>query len=63
MGKQILATLGCAVSVFVLMAAWLYFTGVDGWLTETLNWVFPSAVGYFFGYRHARIDQRSGKNR
>ena len=57
MGKQILTTLGWTVILFVILAALKYFTGVDGWLMETLNWVIPSAVGYFFGYWQARRDE------
>ena len=57
MGKQILTTLGWTVIVFVLLAGGEYFTGVDGWLMETLNWVIPSAVGYFLGYGQARRDE------
>lgn len=57
MGEQISTTLVWAVILFVLLAALKYFTGVDGWLMETLNWVIPSAVGYFLGYGQARRDQ------
>lgn len=57
MGKQILRTLEWTVIVFVLLAGVKYFTGVDGWLMETLNWVIPSAVGYFLGYGQARRDE------
>ncbi len=57
MGKQILTTLGWTVILFVILAALKYFKGVDGWLMETLNWVIPSAVGYFLGYGQARSDE------
>ena len=57
MGEQILTTLGWTVILFVILAALKYFTGVDGWLMETLNWVIPSAVGYFLGYGQARRDE------
>ena len=57
MGKQILTTLRWTVILFVLLAALKYFTGVDGWLMETLDWVIPSAVGYFLGYGQARRDE------
>lgn len=57
MGKQILTTLGWTVIFFVLLPGMKYSTGVDGWLMETLNWVIPSAVGYFLGYGQARRDE------
>lgn len=57
MGKQILATLVWTIISFVLLAAIKYFIGVDGWLMETLNWVVPSAVGYFLGYGQARREE------
>lgn len=57
MGKQILTTLGWTVIFFVLLAGMKYSTGVDGWLMETLNWIIPSAVGYFLGYGQARRDE------
>ena len=59
MSKQILKTLELAVIVFVILAAWNYFTRVDSWLVETLNWVIPLAVGYSFGY----VDVRRAENR
>ncbi len=57
MGKQILATIVWAVITFIILAAVKYFTKVDSWLMNTLNWVVPSAVGYFLGYGQARIDE------
>ena len=57
MGRQIVTTIGWATILFVLLAVIKYFTGVDGWLMETLNWVIPSAVGYFLGYGQARKDE------
>ena len=57
MGKQIVSTLVWTVILFILLGALKYFTGVDGWLEETLNWVIPSAVGYFLGYGQARGDE------
>ena len=58
MDKQTLTTLSWATILFILLAAVKYFEGVDDWLMETLNWVIPSAVGYFLGYGQARRDKK-----
>ena len=55
--KQIVNTIGWTVILFVLLATYRYFTGVDNWLEETLNWVIPSTVGYFLGYGQANKDE------
>ncbi len=57
MGKCILNTIGWTVILFVLLAALKYFTGVEDWLMKTLEWVIPSAVGFFFGYWEAQRDE------
>ena len=57
MGKQILTTLGWTVILFIVHGAVTYFTNVDGWFVATLNWVIPSAVGFFMGYGQARSDK------
>lgn len=57
MGKQILTSLGWTAILFVLMALIKYFTGVDNWLVDTLDWVIPSGVGYFLGYGQGRRDE------
>ena len=56
MGKQILTTLWWTIVSFILIAAFKYFTCVDGWLIETLNLVSPLTIGYFLGYNQARSD-------
>ena len=56
MGKCILNTIVWTVILFVLLAALKYFTGVEDWLMKTLEWVIPSAVGYFLGYWQAQRD-------
>ena len=58
MDKQTLTTLSWATILFILLAAVKYFEGVDDWLMETLNWVIPSAVGYFLGYGQARRNEK-----
>ena len=57
MGKAILNTIGFTVIVFVPLAAIKYFTGVEDWLMKTLEWVIPSASGYFLGYWQAQRDE------
>ena len=57
MGKCILYTVVFTVTLFVIFAAQRYFTGDEDWLIETLEWVIPSAVGYFLGYWQAHRDK------
>lgn len=54
MGKAFINTLVWAAIVFVLMALINYFMGIESWFMNTLNWVFPSALGYFLGYCRAK---------
>ena len=57
MDRCILSSICWTVILFVILAAIKYFMGVNGWLMETLNWVIPSAVGYFLGYRQGQRDE------
>ena len=54
MGKQILTTIVWTVTLFVLIATFNSFRGVDDVLMKTLDWFFPAAIGFFLGYQVAR---------
>lgn len=54
MGRQILTTLMWTAILFVLCAVFSYFTKGGEWLAKTLEWVIPSAVGFFLGYGQAK---------
>lgn len=56
MGKRIFNTLGWTIVLFVICSLFNYFKGVESWLMDTLNWVIPAGVGFFFGYREAEKD-------
>ena len=58
MTKQVVKTIVWTVIVFLILAAYKgIVAGSDNWLEETLYWVIPSAIGYFFGYGQAHRDE------
>ena len=45
-------------TLFILMCAIEYFSGVEDWLMQTLLWVVPSGMGFFIGYERGHKDNQ-----
>ena len=50
--RRILTTLFFAFVNFIVLAGTKILIGVENWFIETMLWVIPIALGYFFGYGH-----------
>ena len=50
--RRILITLFFAFVNFFVLAGVKILSGVENWFIDTLAWVIPIALGYFFGYGH-----------
>ena len=56
MGKAFMRTILYAVVSFIIIAIIKHSAEVEDYVEQTLNWVVPLAMGYFFGHLQGQTD-------
>ena len=56
--KALIITILYAVISFIILAMINHSEGVVDYVEQTLNWVVPSTIGYFFGHLQGQTDSK-----